>query len=131
MLGNGGHNTLPSLIDLVQARQGRILYQKGPRTCAACYVVAGPRIRADGEAGYVAVGPPDPSAIYHKDAKFADKPLFYRPTNPDPMIDPIADHEIVSMMEGVVQQGTGIKVAAVGKPLAGKTGTDSRWNDGW
>src|SRR5258708_20705209 len=47
------------------------------------------------------------------------------------MIDPIADHEIVSMTEGVVQQGTGIKVAAVGKPLAGKTGTTSDWNDAW
>jgi penicillin-binding protein 1A len=131
MLDNGGHNILPSLIDLVQDRQGRILYQKGTRACAACYVVGGPRNRADGEPGYVAVGPPDPSVIYIKDAKFADKPVFYRPTKLDPMIDPIADHEIVSMMEGVVQQGTGIKVAAVGKPLAGKTGTTSDWNDAW
>src|SRR6202142_437450 len=105
MLDNGGHNILPSLIDLVQDRQGRILYQKGTRTCAACYVAAGQRNRADGEPGYVAVGAADPSAIYVKDAKFADKPLFYRPTKPDPMVDPIADHEVVSMMEGVVQQG--------------------------
>jgi len=35
------------------------------------------------------------------------------------------------MMEGVVQHGTGIKVAAVGKPLAGKTGTTSDWFDAW
>jgi penicillin-binding protein 1A len=131
MLDNGGHNILPSLIDLVQDRQGRILYQKGTRTCAACYIVAGPHNHAEGEPGYVAVGPPDPSVIYIKDAKFADKPLFYRPTKSDPMVDPIADHQIVSMMEGVVQQGTGIKVAAVGKPLAGKTGTTSDWNDAW
>jgi penicillin-binding protein 1A len=130
-LDNGGHNIMPSLIDLVQDRQGRILYQKGTRTCAACYIVAGTRIRADGDPGYVAVGPPDPGVIYIKDAKFADKPLLYRPTKPDPMVDPIADHQIVSMMEGVVQQGTGIKVAAVGKPLAGKTGTTSDWNDAW
>jgi len=131
MLDNGGHNILPSIIDLVQDRQGRILYQKGTRTCAACYVVAGPRNRAESEPGYVAVGPADPSVIYIKDAKFADKPVFYRPTKLDPMVDPIADHEIISMMEGVVQQGTGIKVAAVGKPLAGKTGTSSDWNDAW
>jgi penicillin-binding protein 1A len=131
MLDNGGHNILPSIIDLVQDRQGRILYQKGTRTCAACYVVAGPRNRAESEPGYVAVGPADPSVIYIKDAKFADKPVFYRPTKLDPMVDPIADHEIISMMEGVVQQGTGIKVAAVGKPLAGKTGTTSDWNDAW
>ena len=131
MLDNGGHNILPSLIDLVQDRQGRILYQKGTRTCSACFIVAGPRNGTEGEPGYVAVGPPDVSVIYIKDAKFADKPLFYRPTKPDPLVDPIADHQIVSMMEGVVQQGTGIKVAAVGKPLAGKTGTTSDWNDAW
>src|SRR6202035_4713000 len=48
-----------------------------------------------------------------------------------PMIDPIADGQIISMMQGVVQQGTGIAVAAVGKPLAGKTGTTSDWFDAW
>jgi penicillin-binding protein 1A len=131
MLDNGGHDVRPSLIDLVQDRQGRILYQKGTRTCVACYVVAGPRNNPDADSGYVAVGPPDPSIIYIKDAQFADKPRLYRPTKLDPIIDPIADHQIVSMMEGVVQQGTGIKVAAVGKPLAGKTGTTSDWNDAW
>ena len=35
------------------------------------------------------------------------------------------------MMEGVVQRGTGARVAAVGKPIAGKTGTTSDWRDAW
>ncbi len=35
------------------------------------------------------------------------------------------------MMQGVVQHGTGTVVAAVGKPLAGKTGTTSDWFDAW
>jgi penicillin-binding protein 1A len=130
-LDNGGHYLQPSLIDLVQDRQGRILYQKGTRSCAACYVVAGPRNTPDADPSYVAIGPPDPSIIWLKGAQFADKALYYKPTRPDPMVDPIADHQIVSMMEGVVHQGTGIKVAAVGKPLAGKTGTTSDWNDAW
>ena len=30
-----------------------------------------------------------------------------------------------------MQHGTGIKVAEVGKPIAGKTGTTSDWFDGW
>jgi len=131
MLDNGGHFLLPSIIDLVQDRQGRILYQKGTRTCPACYVIAGPRNTTAAEPGYVAVGPPDPSIIWVKGAQFAERPLIYKPTRRDPLVDPIADHQIVSMMEGVVQQGTGIKVAAVGKPIAGKTGTTSDWNDGW
>jgi hypothetical protein len=35
------------------------------------------------------------------------------------------------MLQGVVQRGTGTAVAAVGKPLAGKTGTTSDWFDAW
>src|SRR6185437_11342440 len=50
---------------------------------------------------------------------------------PDPLVDAVADYQIVSMMQDVVQHGTGIEVAAVGKPLAGKTGTSSEWFDAW
>jgi membrane peptidoglycan carboxypeptidase len=35
------------------------------------------------------------------------------------------------MMRGVVERGTGTVVSAVGKPLAGKTGTTSDWFDAW
>src|SRR5262249_11912542 len=128
---NGGHWLRASTIDLVQDRNGRIIYQKGTKSCAACYVLAGPRNAPDTDPNYRAVGAPDTSAIYLANGKFADRPLYYKPTKPDPLVDPIADRQIVSMMEGVVEHGTGIKVAAVGKPLAGKTGTSSDWFDAW
>jgi penicillin-binding protein 1A len=131
MLDNGGHWLLPSVIDLVQDRSGRILYQKGTANCAACYIAAGPRNGADADAIYRADGAAQPSMIWLKGASYADNPVYYKPTKPDPMIDPIADHQIVSMMEGVVQQGTGVKVKDVGKPIAGKTGTTSDWFDAW
>jgi penicillin-binding protein 1A len=131
MLDNGGHWLNTSVIDAVQDRDGRILYEKGTADCAACFIAAGPRLSPDTDPAYVASGPPASSAIWLKDAKLADHALFYRPTKPDPLIDPIADQQIISMMEGVVQQGTGIKVAAVGKPIAGKTGTSSDWFDAW
>ena len=35
------------------------------------------------------------------------------------------------MLEGVVQRGTGRRVSAVGKPLAGKTGTTNEEKDAW
>jgi penicillin-binding protein 1A len=35
------------------------------------------------------------------------------------------------MLEGVVRRGTGYKVAKVGKPLAGKTGTTNDEKDAW
>jgi len=35
------------------------------------------------------------------------------------------------MLQGVVQRGTGNAVRAVGKPIAGKTGTTNDWQDAW
>ncbi|HTZ35786.1 MAG TPA: PBP1A family penicillin-binding protein [Stellaceae bacterium] len=131
MLDNGGHWLHSSVIDLVQDRQGRIIYQKGSAACPACYIVAGPRNAPETDPAYRAAGVPDQSMIWLKGASYAERAIYYRPAKPDPMIDPIADAQIVSMMQGVVQQGTGIKVAAVGKPLAGKTGTTSDWFDAW
>ncbi|MFX7507271.1 penicillin-binding transpeptidase domain-containing protein, partial [Acinetobacter baumannii] len=38
---------------------------------------------------------------------------------------------ITSMMEGVVQRGTGAVVRELGKPIAGKTGTTNEEKDAW
>jgi penicillin-binding protein 1A len=38
---------------------------------------------------------------------------------------------MVSILEGVVQRGTAKAVSAIGKPLAGKTGTTNDANDAW
>ncbi len=53
------------------------------------------------------------------------------PDNREQIIDPRTAYQIVSMLEGVVQRGTGPVVSAVGKPLAGKTGTSQRIPDTW
>jgi penicillin-binding protein 1A len=131
MLDNNGRWLNASLIDMVQDHDSRILYQKGTAACAACFIAAGPRLAPDSDPNYTASGRPDPLLIWLRGASFAANPIFYKPSKPTPLIDPIADAQIISMMEGVVQQGTGIKVAAVGKPLAGKTGTTNDWFDGW
>ncbi|MBV9859525.1 MAG: PBP1A family penicillin-binding protein [Alphaproteobacteria bacterium] len=131
MLGNGGHRLLPSIIDLVQDRDGRILYQKGVGACQTCYVQGGPHAAPETSALYRSAGSAATAASFVPNAQFAPNALVYKPIAPDELVDPIADAQIVAMMQGVVQQGTGIKVAAVGKPLAGKTGTSSDWYDGW
>jgi penicillin-binding protein 1A len=45
--------------------------------------------------------------------------------------DPGSAFQIVSMMQGVVERGTGTAVRAVGKPIAGKTGTTNDFRDAW
>lgn len=49
----------------------------------------------------------------------------------DTVLDPLTSYQIVSMMEGVVENGTGRKIRVIGKPLAGKTGTTNDSYDAW
>ncbi|HEX3884056.1 MAG TPA: PBP1A family penicillin-binding protein [Stellaceae bacterium] len=129
MLDNGGHWLRSSMIDQVRDRDGRILYQKGADYCTSCYVVAGPRLTLENDPTYSVTALPADAHL--PNAAYAANPLLYRQNKPDPLIDAVADYQIVSMMQDVVQHGTGIEVAAVGKPLAGKTGTSSEWFDAW
>ena len=46
-------------------------------------------------------------------------------------MSPYTAYQITSMMEGVVERGTGKKVKVVGKPVAGKTGTSNDERDAW
>lgn len=45
--------------------------------------------------------------------------------------DPGSAFQIVTMLQGVVERGTGTAVRAVGKPIAGKTGTTNDFRDAW
>jgi penicillin-binding protein 1A len=47
------------------------------------------------------------------------------------VLDPMTAYQITSMMEGVVQRGTATSVRAVGRPVAGKTGTTNDEKDAW
>ncbi len=102
MLVNGGKKIEPSLIDRVVDRHGRTLWQHDQRPCEGC--------TRDAWGG----GPP--------------------PTIPDTrqqLVDPASAYQIVSMLEGVVQRGTGRRIAELGRPLAGKTGTTNDNFDTW
>jgi penicillin-binding protein 1A len=46
--------------------------------------------------------------------------------------DPQSDFQLITMMEGVVQRGTGVPVAKdLNRPIAGKTGTTQDFKDAW
>ena len=48
------------------------------------------------------------------------------------LADPLSVFQVVAMMEGVVQHGTGYEAAkGLGRPVAGKTGTTQDFNDAW
>jgi len=47
------------------------------------------------------------------------------------VISPQVAYQMVSMLQGVVQRGTGHALASLGRPLAGKTGTTNDYVDAW
>ena len=53
------------------------------------------------------------------------------PDNREQVADPRIAYQIVSMLQGVVQRGTGQKIKVLGRPLAGKTGTTNDSFDTW
>ncbi len=101
-LVNGGRKTSPVLVDRIQDRTGKTIFRTDMRACPACAAAAWDR-----------QGPP---ALPDERAQLAD---------------PASVYQVVHLLEGVVQNGTGRPVAAVGKPLAGKTGTSNDAFDVW
>ncbi|MEE8295614.1 MAG: penicillin-binding protein 1A, partial [Sphingomonadales bacterium] len=57
--------------------------------------------------------------------------LPFVPDNRKRVMDARTSYQLVSMLEGVVQNGTGRKIRVLGMPLGGKTGTTNDWKDGW
>jgi penicillin-binding protein 1A len=51
--------------------------------------------------------------------------------NPEQIISPQTAFLITSMMEDVVKHGTGWRARALGRPVAGKTGTTDDYKDAW
>ena len=102
MLANGALEITPSLVDRVQDRNGKTVYHHEPRTCTGC-----------GEATGKTLVPPeivDPRKPFH---------------------DPASVYQVVHMMLGVTTRGTAGQLAALGRPIAGKTGTTNDSRDNW
>ncbi|MGE3302816.1 MAG: penicillin-binding protein 1A [Hyphomonadaceae bacterium] len=99
---NGGKKVTPVLVDRVQDRTGKTVFRADMRACEGC------------------------NAPYAADAAPPEIP-----DTREQVLDPIIAYQITSILEGVVQRGTGQVVKSVGKPLAGKTGTTNDYKDAW
>jgi len=103
IIDNGGKRIEPALIDRVQDRYGRTIFRQDKRDCSAC------------SAGEWSPEMPEPELLDVREQ----------------VMSPYTAYQITSMMEGVVERGTGKRVRAVGKPVAGKTGTSNDERDAW
>jgi penicillin-binding protein 1A len=102
MLVNGGKRIAPTLIDRVQDRNGVTIYRADDRQCESCAAV-----------------------------DWEEQPPPELPDKRAQIADPRSAYQVVSMLQGVVERGTGHVIAALDRPLAGKTGTTNASNDTW
>jgi penicillin-binding protein 1A len=103
MIANGGYGITPYLVERVQDRDGNTLLTGGGAVdCGGCTVQTG----------------------------WSGQPAPQIPQGPR-VDDPIANYQMISILQGVTIRGTAAKLAALSLPLAGKTGTTNDSNDVW
>ncbi len=125
MLVNGGHWIDPGLIDRIQDRRGRTIYKLDQRPCGGCN-----RTGAAASPGVLLISGAHATA----DAMAGAAPIPPEPVIPDQrkrVLDERTAYQVVSMLQGVVQSGTGRRIGTLGWPLGGKTGTTNDWVDAW
>ncbi len=100
---NGGKKVSPYLIEQIQDRYGKGLYKNNDSHCVGC-----------------------------KAAHFDEKAEVPEITDDRAQVlDELTAYQMVSILQGVAIRGTGAKLAALHKNLAGKTGTTNENKDAW
>ena len=102
-LVNGGRRVTPTLLDRVQDREGRTIFIHDQRECEGC----------DVEEWSPGLAEPELAELGEE------------------VVDPVTAYQVVSMLEGAVRRGTGSALNALGRPVAGKTGTTNEFRDAW
>ncbi len=103
-LVNGGKKIAPTMVDRIQDRQGKTVYKSDNRTCEKCS---------------------------GSDIFWVNQEVPQIPDNREQLTNPLSAYQMVSILHGVVERGTGYKLKQIKKTLAGKTGTTNNNYDAW
>jgi penicillin-binding protein 1A len=102
MLVNGGRRIVPAIIERIQDRHGRTIYRRDARSCDQC-------------AGAVS-DPLSPPPLRDQRQRVTDAASAF---------------QITWVLKGVVDRGTGRRIASLKRPMGGKTGTTNGSFDTW
>ncbi|MEM8948297.1 MAG: penicillin-binding protein 1A [Pseudomonadota bacterium] len=102
MLVNGGKKIEPALIERIQDRHGRTVARRDNRSCQNC-----------------------------RGTEWTHQAAPVLADERERIIDEARAYQMVNILEGVVERGTGQRAKAIGKPVAGKTGTSNDSRDAW
>ena len=104
MIINGGKKITPTLIDRVQDRRGNTIFRHDKRDCKNCNGIK---------------------------SNALDIPQLATQDTREKIISSSSAYQMVSMLQGAVNRGTGKIINSLGKNLAGKTGTTNANTDAW
>jgi penicillin-binding protein 1A len=102
MMVNGGKHVTPYFIERIQDRHGRTILRHDSRTCVGC----------------------NPAHYNYQPVPELEDPR-------EQVIDPLSAYQMVSILEGVAQRGTGTRLRSLGRHVGGKTGTTNDNRDAW
>ena len=104
MIVNGGKKITPTLIDRVQNRRGKTIFKHDKRDCKNCNGI---------------------------NAQFKLIPPIATSDDREKIVSPGSAYQMVSMLKGAIDRGTGKVVNSLKRNLAGKTGTTNFNTDAW
>ncbi|WP_054964948.1 penicillin-binding protein 1A [Thiohalorhabdus denitrificans] len=114
VFANGGLQVDPILIERIEDRHGQPVTRNLARSgCIQCHRAGSP-------------GELDPEAQTEN-----PEMRFHPSIRPERVLSPQVNYQMVSMLRGVVERGTGWRAKRLGLPLAGKTGTSNAQRDAW
>ena len=101
-LVNGGKRIEPALIERIQDRHGETVVRRDERPCPDC-----------------------------RDAAWQEQSAPVLIDQREQVIPPARAYQMVNLLQGVIERGTGVRALTIGKPVAGKTGTSNDSRDAW
>lgn len=102
ILVNGGKKVTPYFIEKIQDRNGKTIFKKDTRICENCNA-----------------------------EKWENQDAPVLQDTRAQIVDPMSAYQMTSILEGVAIRGTGARLRALNRHLAGKTGTTNDNKDGW
>lgn len=105
-IANSGIMVKPHYIEFIKDNKGNVIYRRDQNICYGCVV----------------------SDNHLTDTTY---PILYNDHNQIRIIDEATNYQIISMLTGVIERGTGRLVKQLNKPIACKTGTTNDSKDAW
>ena len=102
IIADGGKKVTPYLIERIQDRTGKTIYKQDKYDCHDCNA-----------SHFENQNPPE-----HPDTR-------------EQIVDELSAYQMISILEGVAIRGTGARLRALNRHLAGKTGTTNDNKDAW